>query len=571
MNPSRFLKIQLRILVPPLAKYNFPSHFRSLSKYNYKLSISTLLSLNTREYSSKAHSDDMGKQTITLKTVKGSRDWAGVDIAVRDKIFEKITTTFKKHGAVSLDTPVFELKEVLAGKYGEDSKLIYDLADQGGEISSLRYDLTVPFARWLAMNPAVTSIKRYHLAKVYRRDQPAVSKGRMREFYQCDFDIAGNYDPMLPDAEIMRITVEILDGLNIGDYTIKLNHRQILDGLFEVCGVPKDKIRPISSAVDKLDKSPWEEVRKEMTEQKGLDPEVADRIGEFVLKKGSRDLLEELQKTDSLASNETIAKGLADMKLLFDYLDVFDVTPKISFDLSLARGLDYYTGVIYEVVTELSAPPSVSQNPTVAGKGKRKAKVNKDDPDADRSDDDTVGVGSIAAGGRYDELVGMFSGKGKIPCVGISFGVDRIYSIIRKRLENTAVALRSSDVDIYVMAMPEGSGENKNGFLKERMAIAKQLWEGGINAEFLYKAFPKMQQQFKAAEQAGVPFAVIIFNEQLGLDTVRIKELGLPADHPEKEGVAVPVKDLVAEVKKRLTNTGGLEQYISRVKLDDTK
>lgn len=379
------------------------------------------------------------------------------------------------------------MKEVLAGKYGEDSKLIYDLADQGGEISSLRYDLTVPFARWLAMNPAVTSIKRYHLAKVYRRDQPAVSKGRMREFYQCDFDIAGIYDPMLPDAEVMRITVEILDGLNIGDYTIKLNHRKILDGLFEVCGVPNDKIRPISSAVDKLDKAPWDEVRKEMVEQKGLDPEVADKIGEFVLKKGGRDLLEELQKTESLAANETISKGLADMKILFDYLDIFDVTPKISFDLSLARGLDYYTGVIYEVVTELSAPPSASQNPTLASsKGKRKPKVNKDDPDADRSDDDTVGVGSIAAGGRYDELVGMFSGKGKIPCVGISFGVDRIYSIIRKRLENTATPLRSSDVDVYVMAVLEGSGENKNGFLKERMAIAKQLWEGGIKVYSLH-------------------------------------------------------------------------------------
>ncbi|EWC45227.1 hypothetical protein DRE_05954 [Drechslerella stenobrocha 248] len=513
----------------------------------------------------------MGKQQITLKTVKGSRDWAGVDIAVRDKIFEKITTTFKKHGAVSLDTPVFELKEVLAGKYGEDSKLIYDLADQGGEISSLRYDLTVPFARWLAMNPTVTSIKRYHLAKVYRRDQPAVSKGRMREFYQCDFDIAGTYDSMLPDAEILRIAVEILDGLNIGEYTIKLNHRQILDGLFEVCGVPEDKIRPISSAVDKLDKSPWEEVRKEMTEQKGLDPEVADKIGGFVLKKGGRDLLEELEQTESLAANETIKKGLADLRTLFDYLDVFEVTPKISFDLSLARGLDYYTGVIYEVVTELSAPPSASQNPTVASssKGKKKARVNKNDPDADRSDDDTVGVGSIAAGGRYDELVGMFSGKGKIPCVGISFGVDRIYSIIRKRLENSTAVLRSNDVDIYVMAMPEGSGENKNGFLKERMAIAKRLWEGGIKAEFLYKSCPKMQVQFKAAEVAGVPFAVIIFNEQLGLDTVRIKELGLPDGHPEKEGVAVAVNDLVEEVKKRLKTTGGIEQYISRISLDD--
>ncbi|KAK6332821.1 Cytoplasmic and mitochondrial histidine tRNA synthetase [Orbilia brochopaga] len=571
-----------RICTRPIARLpaalSIPSHLRSRAvaqprqpHYRFRTVYSDP-KVRIRHCST-ACADDMGKQNITLKTVKGSRDWAGVDIAVRDKIFEKITSVFKKHGAVSLDTPVFELKEVLAGKYGEDSKLIYDLADQGGEISSLRYDLTVPFARWLAMNPTVTSIKRYHLAKVYRRDQPAVIKGRMREFYQCDFDIAGTYDPMLPDAEILRIAVEILDGLNIGEYTIKLNHRQILDGLFEVCGVPQDKIRPISSAVDKLDKSPWEEVRKEMTEQKGLDPDVADKIGAFVLKKGSRELLEELEKTESLAGNETIKKGLADMRVLFDYLDIFDVTPKVSFDLSLARGLDYYTGVIYEVVTELSAPPSASQNPALtsssSSKGKRKAKVNKDDPEADRSDDDSVGVGSIAAGGRYDELVGMFSGKGRIPCVGISFGVDRIYSIIRKRLENSTAVLRSSDVDIYVMAMPEGSGDSKNGFLKERMAISKQLWEGGIKAEFLYKSCPKMQAQFKAAEVAGVPFAVIIFNEQLGLDTVRIKELGLPDGHPEKEGIPVPVKDLVEEVKKRLKSTAGIEQYISRLRVDE--
>ena len=150
---------------------------------------------------------------------------------------------------------MFELKEILSGKYGEDSKLIYDLQDQGGELCSLRYDLTVPFARWLAMNPSVQNIKRYHLAKVYRRDQPAMSKGRMREFYQCDFDIAGAYDPMLPDAEVLRIMSEVFDALGwAGKYTIKINHRKILDGMFEVCGVPQDKIRTISSAVDKLDK-----------------------------------------------------------------------------------------------------------------------------------------------------------------------------------------------------------------------------------------------------------------------------------------------------------------------------
>jgi histidyl-tRNA synthetase len=150
---------------------------------------------------------------------------------------------------------VFELRDTLTGKYGEDSKLIYDLADQGGEICSLRYDLTVPFARFLAQN-ATQNIKRYHIAKVYRRDQPAMTKGRMREFYQCDFDIAGAYDPMLPDAEILRVIKEVFEGLPgwKGKFTIKINHRKILDGIFQICGVPKDKIRTISSAVDKLDK-----------------------------------------------------------------------------------------------------------------------------------------------------------------------------------------------------------------------------------------------------------------------------------------------------------------------------
>lgn len=191
---------------------------------------------------------------FNLKVPKGTRDWDGKDMVIRDKIFQSIVTVFKKHGAQTIDTPVFELKEILSGKYGEDSKLIYDLADQGGELCSLRYDLTVPFARWLAMNPNIQSIKRYHISKVYRRDQPAMTKGRMREFYQCDFDIAGTYDPMIADAEILRITTEILDSLDLGTYTIKINHRKILDGLFEVCGVPQDKIRTISSAVDKLDK-----------------------------------------------------------------------------------------------------------------------------------------------------------------------------------------------------------------------------------------------------------------------------------------------------------------------------
>ncbi|KAK3059456.1 Cytoplasmic and mitochondrial histidine tRNA synthetase, partial [Coniosporium uncinatum] len=243
-----------------------------------------------------------------------------------------------------------------------------------------------------------------------------MTKGRMREFYQCDFDVAGQYDSMLPDAEVLRVIKEIFDALPgwKGKWTIKLNHRKILDGIFKVCGVPDEKIRTISSAVDKLDKSPWEDVRREMVDEKGLDPEVADKIGELVKLKGGRGVIEQLQANPTVA--EAAKEGLNDMALLMDYLEAFDVLGSISVDMSLARGLDYYTGLIYEVVTEGSAPP------TANGASKKKPKKT-DDPDADRSDDPTIGVGSVAAGGRYDTLVGMFSGK-PIPCVGISFGVD---------------------------------------------------------------------------------------------------------------------------------------------------
>ena len=421
------------------------------------------------------------KLPFNLKVPKGTKDWAGTDALLRDRIFNAITEVFRRHGGMALDTPVFELRDILAGKYGEDSKLIYDLQDQGGEICSLRYDLTVPFARWLAMNPDIRSIKRYHIAKVYRRDQPAVSKGRMREFYQCDFDIAGTqFDPMVPDAEILRIVTEVFEELGWkGKYTIKVNHRKILDGLFEVCGVPKEKIRSISSAVDKLDKSPWEEVRKEMVDEKGLDPAVADKIQTYVLQKGGRELLDSLRGDEALFANASAKAGLEDMALLIDYLDAFKVLDKVSFDMSLARGLDYYTGVIYEVVTEGSAPQT-STSATEAQKLQRQGKKEKkQDSEEDRSNDPSLGVGSIAAGGRYDELVGMFSPRAQIPCVGISFGVDRIFSITKARMEreNNGEALRNSEVDVFVMAF---GGKGFTGLLKERMGVCQQLWDAGI-------------------------------------------------------------------------------------------
>ncbi|KZF26011.1 histidyl-tRNA synthetase, class IIa [Xylona heveae TC161] len=501
----------------------------------------------------------MGKDKVSfqLKTPKGTKDWEGKDMVIRERIFSSITDVFKRHGAVTLDTPVFELREILAGKYGEDSKLIYDLADQGGEICSLRYDLTVPFARWLAMNPSVQNIKRYHIAKVYRRDQPAMTKGRMREFYQCDFDIAGTYDAMLPDAEILRILYEVFEGLGWdGKYTIKLNHRKILDGIFSVCGVPEEKIRTISSAVDKLDKSPWAEVRREMTEEKGLDGAVADKIGEYVVRKGKGELLAALKEDAILSGNESAKKGLEDMELLFEYLEAYGVLGQISFDLSLARGLDYYTGLIYEVITEGSAPQAAEAQK--ATKAAKKSSGKPQGEDDDRSADPNVGVGSVAAGGRYDNLVGMFSGKAQIPCVGISFGIERIFSITKARMEaqKTAASVRLNEIDVFVMAF---GGKGFTGLLKERMSIAKTLWDAGIKAELAYKVKPKLPQQFKSAEIGGVPFAVILGEDEQAQGKCKIKELGLPEGHPEKDGIVVDLANLVPEVKKRLADKTGID------------
>lgn len=347
----------------------------------------------------------------------------------------------------------------------------------------------------------------------------AIARGRLREFYQCDFDIAGEYDSMIADSEILRIMVEVFEALNLRkEITIKINHRKILDGLFEVAGVPEDKIRSISSAVDKLDKLPWEEVKKEMLE-KGLAPEVADEIGEYTKYSGGKEIIDLLRASERLSKNDQVKQGLADMDLLFSYLDAFKVADKVSFDLSLARGLDYYTGLIFEVIVEL--PP----NPQ------------------DKSND--IRVGSVAAGGRYDNLVGMY-GKHQIPCVGVSFGVDRIFTILKARHEEAKQ--RPRGVDVFVMAFGA-----KSGLLLERMDIARTLWEGGVKAEFSPKVKPKVPQQFKAAESGGVPLAVILGEDELASGKVRVKVLGLPEDHAEKEGRLVDKEELVAEVKKLLS------------------
>ncbi|KAJ1523637.1 hypothetical protein ONE63_001480 [Megalurothrips usitatus] len=451
---------------------------------------------------------DDGPHKFTLKTPKGTRDYQPQQMALRQQVLGKIVDVFKRHGAETIDTPIFELKEVLTGKYGEDSKLIYDLADQGGELLSLRYDLTVPFARYLAMNK-ITNIKRYHIAKVYRRDNPAMTKGRFREFLQCDFDIAGQYDPMLPDIECVRIVSEILSDMKLGSFKVKVNHRQILDGMFEACGVPSDKFRTICSSVDKLDKSPWDEVRAEMVNEKQLEPEAADRIGEYVRLNGGLELVEQLLADPKLKSSKAAQSGLESMKLFLNYAKLYKVDTVTSFDLSLARGLDYYTGVIYEAV--------------LLGDG--------------TSD---VAVGSVAGGGRYDNLVGMFDPKNRaVPCVGVSIGVERLFSVMEAKYAASGFKQRTTEVEAFVAVA-------QKNLVQDRLKICCELWDAGLKVEHSYKNNPKLLAQLQYCEECGIPLAIVIGESELARGVVKLREVAT------RKEVEVPKEKLVEEIRSWL-------------------
>jgi len=418
---------------------------------------------------------------MEIKTPKGTADSDPVDMVVREKVFGLLKNCFRRHGAVEIDTPVFELKDILTNKYGEDSKLIYDLADQGeGESLALRYDLTVPFARYLACH-GLKKMTRFHIAKVYRRDRPYMTRGRFREFYQCDFDIAGDYDMMIPDADCLKLITEIMDALEVENFQIRLSHRKLLDGFFEVCGVPNELLRPITSAVDKLDKTPWETVREEML-AKGLSEESADKIKTFVEIKGNVfETLEQLCSIEELIQNENARSALDEMRILFGYLDTFGVTDCLNFDLSLARGLDYYTGLIFEA-------------------------IHLD------SEQEGVRIGSICGGGRYDKLVGRF-GSQDIPSVGFSVGIERILAIKKE----SYIQQRICTTDAFVV----GIGVS----IEDRMKLAQLLWESNINAEFAYKKDISGRKQFEQANKKSIPFAVVIGEEELKNNQVSVKDM----------------------------------------------
>jgi len=451
-----------------------------------------------------------------LKAAKGTRDYDPKQMVVREQVMKTITDCFKRHGASTIDTPVFELKDVLTNKYGEDSKLIYELKDQGGEMLALRYDLTVPFARYVAMNK-IDAIKRYQIAKVYRRDTPAMTRGRYREFYQCDFDIAGQYDKMIADAECLRVIWEILTDLKIGDFEIKVNDRRILDGIFAICGCPEELFRGVCSAVDKLDKMEWKEVKCEMLE-KGLDEKSADRIGEYVRMKGGMELVDELLAKDEVKENKSAVDGLTDMKLLLEYVNLYNIDGKVSFDMSLARGLDYYTGVIYEAILTSQSAMTV-----------------------DKKTGETVGVGSVSGGGRYDKLVGSFAAKGRsVPCVGLSIGIERIFAIIEAQMEKDGEMMRTNETEIYVVSAHKG-------LVEEKMKLMQLLWSAGIKAQMSHKKNPQVLKQLQECENQGIPLAAVIGGDEIAAGKVTLRDVKTRAE--EK----VDRVDLIEAIRKRLT------------------
>lgn len=398
--------------------------------------------------------------TARVAVAKGVRDYHPEEVAARDAMFATIQREFQLYGAVPIDTPVFELRETLMGKYGEDSKLIYDLADQGGQMLSLRYDLTVPFARYVACHN-IQSMKRYHIAKVYRRDNPAMTRGRYREFYQCDYDSAGDTMSRLPDAECLQIMSSIMRSLAVGEFQIKTSHRGLLDGFFEIAGVSEDKIRAISSAIDKLDKSPWSEVEAEMME-KGLDATTCAKIQTYVTIRGPMAVvLQQLQQDLPLMQSTRAVAAIHDLQEIMGYTDSMGCTGDIVLDLSLARGLDYYTGIIYECV------------------------LTKGD------------IGSVCAGGRYDNLIGQFAGS-RIPAVGFSIGVDRLMSACQKQ--------HFSPTDVMMVY-------REPQHITPMLNLAATLRLKGIRVSTEYDAYLRnnqLKRHIRRAVEAAIPFMILV-------------------------------------------------------------
>jgi histidyl-tRNA synthetase len=431
---------------------------------------------------------------------QGTRDFSPEVVRKRNYILNTIRTVFELYGYQPLETPAMENLETLMGKYGDEGdKLIFKILNNGiGDPKNidkatiafdqvlkgkndknlteraLKYDLTIPFARWVAMNHAQLTLpfKRYQIQPVWRADRP--QKGRYREFTQCDADVVGSHS-LWNEVELACIYHDSFVRLGIRDYELRINNRKILAALAELCG-GIEKMIDISIAIDKLDKIGMEKVKEELG-SKGVSEKQVATIEEYLQIRG--DNQQQLKRAEVLlGKTETGKKGIEELSAVLIEAATSGHSPNLIVDFTLARGLNYYTGTIFEV----------------------KAKG--------------VQMGSIGGGGRYDDLTGLF-GVPNIPGVGISFGVDRIYDV----MEELNLFPATLQVSTKVLFFNLGEAESRVAF-----SLMQKLRERGISSE-LYHELAKFDKQFKYAEKKNIPYAVIIGSRELASEICMVKDL----------------------------------------------
>ena len=408
---------------------------------------------------------------------KGTRDFGPVEMARRNYIFSTIRSVFALYGFQQIETPAMELMSTLMGKYGEEGdKLLFRIQNSGEKANEapekgLRYDLTVPFARYIVQHRDEIQFpfRRYQIQPVWRADRP--QKGRYREFYQCDVDVIGT-DSLIAEYELIQIVEEVYRRLGIR-VCLHLNNRKILAGIAEYIGAP-DKIIDITVAIDKLDKIGLDNVNKELAER-GLSDDAIAKLQPILHLSGSNaDKLAAI--ADILKDNEVGTKGVAEVQAILDHAAT--VKLPLDLDLTLARGLNYYTGTIFEVKAL------------------------------------DVQIGSITGGGRYDNLTGIF-GLPNVSGVGISFGADRIYDVLAELNLYPAEMLESTQVLFAAFGEEE---------LKYALKWAKALREQNIRVE-VYPEPAKMKKQMSYADAKAIPLVAIVGGNEMASDTVMLKDM----------------------------------------------
>ena len=410
---------------------------------------------------------------------KGTRDFGPAEMVGRNYIFQIVKGVFRKYGYQCIETPSMENLSTLLGKYGEEGdKLLFRIQNSGEKAAlapekGLRYDLTVPFARFVVQHQNEISFpfKRYQIQPVWRADRP--QKGRYREFYQCDVDVIGSKS-LLNELELVQIVDDVFGQMGVR-VCIKINNRKILAGLAEVSGQP-DKLVDITVAIDKIDKIGLDAVKQELFE-KGLS-EAAVAVIEPVLTLSGTSEEKLATMRQLLAGSETGLKGIEEVSTLFSLIAGAGIAQPVELDLSLARGLNYYTGAIFEVKALDFA------------------------------------IGSICGGGRYDDLTGIF-GLPNMSGVGISFGADRIYDVLN------GLNLFPRDAAAAAMVLFTNMGEREVAYT---IPVAASLRAAGIACE-VYPDNTKLKKQFEYADRKGIPYLAIVGDQEVVDGTVTLKNL----------------------------------------------